>query len=359
MFLIIYAGRMVDHMIAWIARCLGGKSSCFFADGFGKLCSLIEVDSFIHSIIDGKTQVLPLSVDIGLETYDANKNHDTFDCSFISPASFFLPETVHMAYFHLMKPHKNTELKGIIIMLPHTGDELYEYRKKIAYAGNLIELGYAVIITMAPFYGKRRGPNQHLYFIRSVELFIKAAAAAMVETAAIVQWAKKTFPKVKVCVAGISNGGCMAAYTAFITHDRLSVATVVGTDSAVVLTDGPLSLQIDWPALAKERPARAMTAIKEELRAILSSRSVSSLAVRRGKSYLHNTVCVNAKNDAFIDIKEACLLHSAMRRISCTKVDWVSGGHITSTFVNPARLIVPAIIHAFGDDASADDAKED
>lgn len=312
----------------------------FFADGVGNISSLTEVDAFMHSIVNGSVQVPHPSIVSHFKTdneYDDKVlKCESYSCSFASPASFFLPENVHMAFFRFIKPPKNRALKGIIIMLPHTGDEWYDHRKKMMR--DLVEDGYAVIITMAPLYGTRRGPKQNLHFVRSVELFVKAAAAAALETAAIVKWVHKTYPSIKVCVAGVSYGGALAAYTACIIHDPISIVSVVGSDSGCSWLSGPLATQIAWSAFGRERES-----VRKELFSIFSTRSVSNMVSHRSPTPLHNAVCVTAIDDVFINKNDSDLLHDALRRISHTKVVRVAGGHITSVFLNPARIVVPSI----------------
>ncbi len=319
------------------------KQRLFFADGFGNISSLAEVDAFMHSVANGTIQVpLPLVE----KCFKSDNEYDdkvlkceSYDCSFASPASFFLPETVRMAFFRFIKPPKIRAMKGIIIINPHTGDEWYDHRTKMMR--DLIEDGYAVIITMVPFYGTRRGPKQNLRFVRSVELFVKAGLAAALETAAIVKWVHKTYPSIKVCLAGVSNGGALSAYTAFLIHESVSIVSVVGTDSACSMISGPLAAQIDWTALVRDR--ESMPAVRKELLSIFSTRSVSSMVSHRRPATLHNAVCVTAKDDGVINKNDSDSLHNAVCRISHTKVVCVAGGHITSSLFNPARIVVPSI----------------
>jgi dienelactone hydrolase len=342
-------GLIVDQICTLFARCFifNVNSRRFFADGFGDIHLLAEVDAFMRSLVNGTTHVQIPSVEMRLKTDNEYEDKvlkcESYNCSFTSPASGFLPETVHTAFFRFIKPPKNRSIKGIIIILPHTGDEWYDHRKNMMR--DLVEDGYAAIIPMVPFYGTRRGPKQHLHFVRTVELFVKASAAAAIETAAIVQWVHQMSPDVKVCVAGVSYGGSLASYTACIVHEPISIVTVVGTDSGCSMISGPLATQIAWSALVGERDS--LSHVKEELFSIFSTRSVSDMVSHRRKAALHSAVCVSAKYDAFINAADSRLLHSAIRRISHTTVDWVAGGHITSVFINPASNVVPSILCAF------------
>ena len=328
-------GRIVDHFFTmfeqWVIMVFNVKQRLFFADGFGNLSSLVEADAFVHSVADGTIE-LPLPL---VKTYDNNiLKCKSYDCSFPSPASFFLPENVCTALFRFIEP--KGAMKGIIIILPHTGDEWYDHRRKMM--ADLIEDGYAVIIPMVPFYGLRRGPKQNLHFVRSVELFVKASAASALETAAIVKWVHKTYPSTKVCVAGVSYGGALAAYTACMVHEPISIVSVVGTDSGCSLISGPLATQIAWNALGSRRES-----VRKELFSVFSPRSVSNMVQHRMPAPLHNAVCVTAIDDVFINKNDSVLLRDALRRISHTKVVCVAGGHITSSLFNPARIVVPSI----------------
>ncbi len=335
LFLMERMGRIVDHFFTmleqWVIMVFNVKQRLFFADGFGNLSSLIEADAFVHSVADGSIE-LPLPL--------VEKCFKTDDYSFPSPASFFLPENVRMALFRFIEP--KGAMKGIIIMLPHTGDEWYEHRTKMTR--DLVEDGHAVIIPMAPFYGTRRGPKQNLHFVRSVELFVKAGLASALETTAIVKWVHKTYPSIKVCIAGVSNGGSVSAYTAFMIHESVTIVSVVGTDSACSIISGPLAAQIDWPALVRDRElGQGRESVRKELFSVFSARSVSSMVPHRVAAPLHNAVCVTAIDDVFINKNDSDLLHIALRHVSHTKVVCVAGGHITSSLFNPARIVVPSI----------------
>ena len=333
LFLLVRLGRIFDKICSVFAQLFwfNVERRLFFADGFGNISAIPEVDAFMHSVANG-------SIQIPLPLVKKDKEYDESSFKFASPASFFLPETVRMAFFRFIKPPRT--MKGIIIILPHTGDEWYDHRTKMMR--DLIEDEYAVIIPMAPFYGMRRGPKQNLHFVRSVELYVKAGAAAALETAAIVKWVHKTYPSIKVCVAGVSYGGAIAAYTACIIHEPISIVSFVGTDSGCSWLSGPLATQIAWSAFGRERES-----VRKELFSIFSTRSVSNMVSHRTASQrdaqLHNAVCISAIDDVFINKKDSDLLRDALRRISHTKVVCVAGGHITSVVFNPARIVVPSI----------------
>jgi hypothetical protein len=408
-------GGVLDHIGAFLLRTiLPGKSFLFFGDGFGNLESLVEVDSYVYRIVEGSLPVPELSVEWDDLSAADQSRHQKKGCdqrcdlscgSFTSPAAFFLPEKVHRAHFQLMKP--STPMKGLVIHLPMTGDEWFE-RRKTLMANDLLEKGYASLILMAPFYGRRRAPNQSKHFIRSVELYLKAAAATMIEAAALVRWSRSAFPSVPVCVAGLSYGGAMASCAACLSHDPLSIVSGVGSESPRALVTGLLSRQISWPALTADRPGRTREAVADELLAVLSARSVGSLvaalarrpaALRGG---LRRAACVSASHDAFVRPDDAAALHAAIRAVGrivgpappppssasasttasapaagagprlrrrgggdtgeeadvdgggggggggggVVEVEWVPGGHAT-TIALAARLVNPAIVRSF------------
>jgi hypothetical protein len=414
-------GGVLDHIGAFILRTiLSGKSFLFFADGFGNLDSLVEVDTYVARIVDGSEPVPELSIEWSgpsdTEISRMKKKGSDQKCevscgSFTSPAAFFLPEKVRKAYFQLMKPSKGEPLKGLVIHLPMTGDEWFEQRKSLM-ANDLLTHGYASLILMAPFYGKRRAPNQSKHFIRTVDLYLKAAASTMIEAAALVRWARSAFPSTPVCVAGLSYGGAMAACTACLAHDPLSIVAGVGSESPRVLVTGLLAHQISWSALMADRPGRTRAAVADELLAVLSSRAVSSLigplarrpaALRGG---LRSAACVSAAHDAFVIPDDSRALHAALRAVrrivgpppspaptpatppadslgprlrrsgggavgaagvvgaesadgevdvggdadGTVEVEWVAGGHAT-TIALSARLVNPAILRALAQPA--------
>jgi hypothetical protein len=348
-------GSFFDYIFALYIRYIivPDKKFRFFRDGFGDLNSLIKSNAYIHSLAD-KSKTIP-DLTVVMKHHTSDESGDPYDeCSFTSPAAFFLPSNICTAYFQLLKPPKGTQVKGVIIVLPHAGDEWYENRKSILAAGDMINNGYVGVITMAPFYGKRRGENQSKHFIRSVALWQKSILAAAIETAALVRWAHKTFPGTHVCVAGASQGGAIAAFTACIAQDPISIASVVGFATQCPMLSTIMTLQFDWQALMADRPGCSRSAICDELFMISSCTTISSISIisqARSHSVLARAVCVNAQNDAYVNLNEYYELASALRLMSGNNVsiEWVTGGHIAAIF-DSTRLMNHAILDAFNHD---------
>ena len=333
------------------------KDLLFFVDGFGNLQGVEEGEQFITHIVEGTETVTELTVEWNNDyKSDLSVSSDVAYGVFISPASLFLPEEVQTAYFAIIKPPGCKVFKGLVIHLAMTGDEGYSLRKYLM-ADDLCKMGYASLLLMMPFYGRRRASKQSKHYIRTVEHYIKAAQASMLEAACLVRWARREYPGVPICVAGLSYGGAMAACAACLAQDPLSVVSAVGSDSARVLVTGLLSRQVCWASLARDRPGRTRAQVAEELLAVLSARSVAALAdalERRPAALrggLRRAVCVSADSDAFIPPGDARALHAAMRRVvrlagpgpeSAAEVEWVPGGH-ASTVALAARLVNPAI----------------
>jgi predicted esterase len=253
------------------------------------------------------------------------------------------------AYFQLIRPPKDTQVKGVIIFLPHGGDEWYEYRKSILDDGGMINKGYVGVLPMIPFYGKRRGESQSRNYIRTVELSFKCLIATAIEAASLVRWGHKTFPGAPVCIAGSSQGGAIACFTACVAQDPVSIASVVGFDTQRPILSNPSTLQLDWEALIAERPGCSCAAVRDELLELFSSRSTSIKSKLRTDSVLERAVCVNARYDAWLNSTEYNDLENALRRMTGNNVsiEWVSGGHIAAVLLKPGRLMNPAIISAF------------
>ena len=346
---------------------LFAPSDLFFVDGFGDLQSVEQGEKYIMQIAEGTETVPDLAVEWINDSDSRTKaNHELVHGLFKSPAHFFLPDDARTAHFAFLNPSGCDILKGLVIHLAMTGDEWYAIRKSLM-ADDLSKKGYASLLLMMPFYGRRKAPNQSRHYIRTVEHYIKAAQAAMLEAASLVRWARREFPGVPICVAGLSYGGAMAACTACVAQDPLATVSAVGSDSARVLVTGLLSRQVCWASLARDRPGRTRPQVEEELLAVLSARSVAALAdalERRPaalRGNLRRAVCVNAEHDAFVPAGDARALHAAMRRVgrqvgldpeSAVEVEWVPGGHVSAIamaarFVNPAihrvlRLIPPS-----------------
>ena len=57
-------GGVLDHIGAFILRImLSGESFLFFADGFGSMDSLVEVDDYVTRMVDGSEPVPELSIE--------------------------------------------------------------------------------------------------------------------------------------------------------------------------------------------------------------------------------------------------------------------------------------------------------
>ena len=356
----------MDYFVSFLfsLTSLFAPNGFFFVDGFGDLQSVQQGEKYILQITEGTETVPDLTVEWINDSESRTKtNNKLLHGMFKSPAHFFLPEDARTAHFALQNPSGCDMLKGLVILLAMTGDEGYALRKSLM-ADDLCKKGYASLLLMMPFYGRRKSPNQSRHFIRTVEHYIKAAQASMLEAASLVRWAHREFPGVPVCVAGLSYGGAMAACAACIAQDPLATVSAIGSDSARVLVTGLISRQVCWASLARDRPGRTRAQVEEELLAVLSAHSVAALAdalERRPAALrggLRRAVCVNAEHDAFVPVGDARALHAAMRRVgrlvgldpeSAVEVEWVPGGHASAValaahFVNPAidRALRPA-----------------
>ena len=295
-------GGIFDYIFVYYVRYIvrPDKKFRFFRDGFGDMNALIDADACIQGLADGSKTVPYIHVCMKLQPSDASGNQYD-ECSFASPAAFFLPSNMCTAYFQLIRPPKDTQVKGVIIYLPHRGDEWYEYRKSILDDGGMINKGYVGVLPMIPFYGKRRGESQSRNYTRTVELSFKCLIATAIEAASLVRWAHKTFPGAPVCIAGSSQGGAIACFTACVAQDPVSIASVVGFDTQRPILSNPSALQLDWEALIAERPGCSRAAVRDELLTLFSSRSTSIKSKLRTDSVLERAVCVNARNDTFVN----------------------------------------------------------
>jgi hypothetical protein len=346
-------GSILDYVFAYYIRYihLPDKKFRFFRDGFGDLGALIDANAYVESLADETKTVPDITVSTKLQPSDASGiQYD--ECSFTSPAAFFLPSNMCTAHFQLIRPPKDTRVKGVIIFLSHAGDEWYEKRKSILRG--MISKGYVGVLPMLPFYGKRRGEKQAKHYIRTVELWFKGVCATVIEAASLVRWAHKTFPGAPVCIAGASQGGALACCSACVAQDPISIATVVGSDSPRPLLSNPSTITIDWEALMADRPGCTRAEVCAEILAICPSYSTSRKSKLRAHSVLERAVCVNARNDGWVNSTESNNLEAALCRMTGNNVsiEWVNGGHIAATFVDPGRLMNPAIICAFNHEAA-------
>jgi hypothetical protein len=345
-------GSIFDYIFAYYVRYIvqPDKKFRFFRDGFGDMNALIDADVYVQSLADESKTVPDITVSTKPQPSDASGNQYD-ECSFTSPAAFFLPSNMCTAYFQLIRPPKDTRVKGVIIYLPHAGDEWYESRKSILDDGRMINKGYVGVLPMVPFHGKRRGESQTKRYTRTVELWFKSFSATVIEAASLVRWVHKTFPGAPVCVAGASRGGAMACFTACVAQDPISIVSVVGFDTHLPYLTNPSTIHFDWEALMADRPGCSRAAVRDELFTLFSqdSHSTSIKSKSRARSVLERAVCVNARNDAWVNSTERNDLENALRRMTGDNVsiESVYGGHIAVSGVKPGRIMNPAIISAF------------
>jgi hypothetical protein len=116
-------GGIYDYIFAFYIRYIvrPDKRFRFFSDGFGDMNALIDADAYVESLADESKKVPDITVVMKLQPSDhLLRRYD--ECSFTSPAAFFLPSNMCTAYFQLIRPPKDTRVKGVIIYLPHAGD---------------------------------------------------------------------------------------------------------------------------------------------------------------------------------------------------------------------------------------------
>ena len=118
-------------------------------------------------------------IELDFSRTEQDTSTDTIKVSratFQSPlANEYIHEENKVGYVELVEPRDSSAVKGSVVLLAMTGDLGFGYRRT-NYAMPLAREGYAVVILMIPYYGKRipKGQNQH--YIRTVSIVVFGAA---------------------------------------------------------------------------------------------------------------------------------------------------------------------------------------
>lgn len=109
--------------------------------------------------------------DISMEIYKTDDSYADFTLTrgkFKSPAHEYLTEECNKTgYVEVIEPKGVKEVKGVLVMFPMTGDQGFFIRRQLL-SGPLAKKGYASVVLMAPFYGKRVPAKQTAHYNRTV-----------------------------------------------------------------------------------------------------------------------------------------------------------------------------------------------
>ena len=271
--------------------------------------------------------------------------------SFASPASDYFPEeNVGVGEVEMVMPRAGSsnenQLKGIVLLLPMTGDMGFVYRRK-NIAMPLAELGYGSISLMQAFYGKRMPSAQVQYYVRTCNDFALSIMSAFLEGTKLLKWIQANYPGIPVGVSGLSLGGVSAAAVATFFQGNLAVIPCCAANSAdTAFESGPLRAMVSTSGFNDPSVQKACFEFLGELK-ISELMKAKKVRGEHSEEQVIVTRFVRANRDKFIPQRDSVKLASVLEGVS-TQFDLikVSGGHL-STILYSTKYVVPQVVLAF------------
>lgn len=219
----------------------------------------------------------------------------------------------------MILPKNSTEEKvPLCICFPMTGDEGFSIRTR-TFAVPLVNKGIGVIMLENPYYGSRRPKDQKNYFLSRVHDMLVMCIAAVEEGRALVEWARREGHP-QIGVAGVSQGGMIAAAVSSLTEIPLAVAISLAAHSPdVILTEGLLRSFVDWSALGEEHEK-----VAERLREIFAIGDLSKMPSPR---HPRASYILGAKRDLVVPKYSVQRIHE---KWTGSRLKWLPGTHVTS-----------------------------
>ena len=109
--------------------------------------------------------------DIDIQVYKTDDSHPEYTLSrgsFKSPLHEYLEDDCNKSgYVEIVEPKSTESLKGVLVMFPMTGDQGFFIRRQLL-AAPLAKRGFASVVLMVPYYGKRVPSKQTAHYNRTV-----------------------------------------------------------------------------------------------------------------------------------------------------------------------------------------------
>jgi hypothetical protein len=167
----------------------------FFGKGWGDLPSVDTLENFMLEAVTKFDEQPPLELKFDAADADAadaansaggDKDQGRTSGAYVlkyarcaSPAAHFLPPESHNLEVEIVLPTA-TKLKGVVVILPGTGDAFYMLRRML-YGIPLASHGFATILPMCPYYGPRKPQGQFLHYLEHMSDMAKLGAGLMLE----------------------------------------------------------------------------------------------------------------------------------------------------------------------------------
>lgn len=246
----------VGHEILGKNRSVAEKDhALFFTDGWGP-------DEVLNSLSQPGRLARPATpIDATWTERSTKLAGRSFDISFPSPMHDWLPDESKIAHARAYFPRESSELTPVCVIFAMTGDE--GYRERIhTFSAPLLKNGIATILLENPFYGGRKPKHQKNCFLSRVSDMLTMSVASVEEGKSILFELRRRNTRY-MAVAGVSQGGMIAAVVGAVTPHPLAIAANLAAHSPeVIFTEGLLRAFVDWDALEVTSPGEAAPRMK-------------------------------------------------------------------------------------------------
>lgn len=247
--------------------------------------------------------------------------------SAVTTQPYQLPPSVRTAEMLCVRPRKSSG-KRLCVWLAATSDEGYEQR--LPLAKRLASHGVTTLLLENPFYGTRRVYPQPQSPVQTLVDQLLMNRASIDEARSLAFWAVNQ-GYTQVAIAGYSQGGQMAAYTAATLPFAVACAPLVAANSGTaVFVEGLLAQRVQWSRL-KVTP--------KQLQNTCDSFAVDQFPVPKRPDAC---VIVGALGDGIVAAESTLQIHRHWRG---SQLRWTHGGHV-STMVSHKNYLVRAVIDA-------------
>lgn len=359
----------LDFLVAkFVAHGMGPHRTRFFSEGWGDLEAVhSRRDEYYEQVRAGNVSFRLEHGDIEWKrNSDGNgkkvdKNIQIDEGSFQTTLHDMMPIECKKCHFHLVQPtarHQKSTNKQqqqqpmvYVIMLASTGE--VGRKPRLSMARKLaMKHGYASVIVSTPYYGRRKPPGQHSFYLNTVSDMWKQYGGVIQESAALAEYFlsnnNKVDPPCKVCFTGFSAGACLsiaAAWTCMLGYrldgSRIGVAAHASPASAGVFASGCVQHLVDWTALKGEPFEDAETTrarFYEELNLLSVQHAVALRDPTNNHRHLLRSIrCTCAVRDLISPRVYAQVLEQELAPLfhDCL-FQWLPGGHVHAYMIRPS-----------------------
>jgi len=300
------------HIIDRVLAVTDHRKPRFFAGGFGDP-ALLDQRIAAFSAFEPTADI---AVAWGPET--VSKHAIERDGVFESPAADRLPPEAKRAIVRgIFPPHRS---RGrAVLWLAATNDEGWTMRRNVALP--LAREGITSLILENPYYGVRRPIGQARADLHTVADQAAMNGATLVEARALLSMLGRDHAK--LCVAGFSMGGQMAALVgASYPADIATVAFAAGDTAVPIFLDGVLARAVHWDVLSRE--AGSLDRARAQLAEVFDAASLGRQPLPRR---CDAAILVAGDRDGYVSAESVRRLHQLWPG---SELRWVNAGHASA-----------------------------